>query len=114
MRIMPFGRMLPVHCCCDPAKRLGWVPVPDKLHERGCGPVRFQVGLPSYELLTGVVTQPDQIDTTIERLIDGDEEYLAVKSAEQPVDVWRKVPGFLEDQIAVGYLKSHDAAGEPL
>lgn len=98
MNILPFGRMLPVHCCCEPSKRLGWVPV----RKQRRGPIRFMLGLPSYDMETNVVTSPPTLDTEIETIEDdrvrGCGPYLAVKSANQPVDVWRKVSGFVEER----------------
>lgn len=94
MKLLPYGRMLPVHCCCEPAKRLGWVP---------CGadrpkPVNFVAGHPRIDLETGVVTQPAIIRTEVSVLHVDDDSYLAVKSAEQPIETWRKVAGFIEER----------------
>jgi hypothetical protein len=100
MRILPWGRMLPVHCCCDPAKRLGWVPVPERRLEAP-GPVRFILGHLTLNLETGAVTRPAQLDTVVAWLENCGAyphgRQLAVKSADTPLDQWRKIPGFIED-----------------
>lgn len=100
MRLQPFGRMLPVHCCCEPNKRLGWVPVPDK-RLNSPGPVRFMSKLPSYDLETGTVSPAESFDTIVEFIhhhpaYDGPQ--LAVNSHEVPVETWRRVPGFVEER----------------
>ena len=40
---------LPVHCCCDPTKRLGWVPVDQPFR---CRPIRFCTERASYSLMS--------------------------------------------------------------
>ena len=100
MRILPFGRVIAVHCCCDPGLRLGWVPTPPNI--QGPGPVRFMAGYPAKELLTGEVHYPERIFTEVAWLeFDGEERTLAVKSNDVPIATWKKVPGFIEDRRRV-------------
>lgn len=91
-------RVLPVYCCCcDPARRLGWVPVSVKQP----GPIRFRVGNAASDLFTGQVTAATYIETSIEWLsgsTDGRTELLVVKSGEAPIELWRLVRGFIEDR----------------
>ena len=100
-RMLPFGRMLPLHCCCDPALRLGWVPRP--LGVEGPCKAVYVAGHPTRDLMTGEVTYPERIYTEVEILaveqVDGTSvERLAVKSNDVPIETWRKVPGFIEDR----------------
>jgi hypothetical protein len=56
------------------------------------------IGHTSTDLLTGDITRAGRLDTNVTWLVDGDDRRLAVKSSEQPIEVWRKVPGFLEER----------------
>lgn len=97
MKLLPFGRVLPVHCCCDPGLRLGWVPTPASM--KGPGDVRFVAGYPAKDLLTNEVHYPERIFTEVAWLeFDGEERMLGVKSNDVPIETWRKVPGFIEDR----------------
>lgn len=107
--------MLPVHCCCEPAKRLGWVPV-SKARQR-IGRINFTCGYPKTDLTTGAVTRALVVYTEIDVvrvLVRKPEpfycehdhllltvpvwvERLAVKSADLGLDTWKKVTGFIED-----------------
>lgn len=105
MRILPWGSMLPVHCCCDPKKRLGWVPAPSTP-----GPRSFVVGQPSMNLLTGEVTHARILRTEVAWLDQHGRRRLAVKSAHEPVETWRKVAGFIEEPDADLLTTTHDDA----
>jgi len=106
-------RHLPVHCCCDPTKRLGWV------HVAGVprpGPLSFCTERASYALMTPTRSllasaEPDRmpelrfnparhIRTEVAWLTAGDDTFLAVKSNDYPIEEWRKVVGFIEDDLA--------------
>lgn len=87
---------LPVYCCCDPSQRLGWVPVPRTRWRPG--PIVFKVGHRLKDLMTGVVTEAGRLHTEMLWLDHEGERILIVKGGEQPVEVWRKVPGFLEER----------------
>lgn len=93
-------RLLPVHCCCEPWMRLGWVPVPVK-YERGAwivfwpAPWRSISSEPTAALLEGRIT------TMVATLVFADGTAVdAVKSGHVPLEVWREVPGFVEDTEA--------------
>ncbi len=76
--------LLPVHCCCHPMIRFGWVPVPVLVtHNR---PIRFP--LPDGKILY----------TEIGELWGIFECHPAIKSNHEPIEVWRQVPGFIEDE----------------
>lgn len=98
MKMLPYGRLVPVHCCCDPNKRLGWVPA-----KEAPGPVTFVLGRPRRSLWDGTVTQPETFTTEIAYLVNfgavlGDaHRFLAVKSNDLPIEKWRLIPGFIED-----------------
>lgn len=100
MRILPFGQMLPLHCCCDPALRLGWVPRPPQVD--GPRSVIFVAGHVAKDLLTGEVHYPERIYTEVAWLVNDftpkGKGRLAVKSNDVPIETWRKVPGFIEDR----------------
>lgn len=108
MRLQPYGRVLPVHCCCDPVKRLGWVPVPGRLRMidmgHGEGQVTFIAGRDARDLWTGEPLPAPRIHTEIARLTitrnNWQETFLAVKSADIPIETWRRIPGFVEDTTA--------------
>jgi hypothetical protein len=94
--LFPRGRYLPVHCCCEPAKRLGWMP--DRYRFRW----RVQVSPASLTLwppsAAGERTAPTFVDIEVAMLALDDHEVIrAVKSNEIPIEVWRTVPGFIED-----------------
>ena len=91
-----FVRHLPVHGDDAQAGRIGWVPAP---HVTAPGPIRFAIGHTRTDLLTGGVTPAGRIETKVVWLGDGEgEPQLAVMNAEQPIDAWREVPGFLEER----------------
>lgn len=95
MTILPFGPTLPVHCCCDPSLRLGWVPC--RLTEPG--PVVFIAGHVTRDLWIGAVSSvPERVHTEVASLWDNGERVLAVKSNEHPIETWRKIPGFIEER----------------
>lgn len=98
MRLQPYGRLVPVHCCCEPTKRLGWVPAPEKL-----GPVKFALGRPTRSLTTGLIAPLEIIETEIAWLVNYEayhtnaERFMAVKSNDIPIEQWRRIPGFVEE-----------------
>ena len=87
---------LPVHCCCKPAKRLGWVDVDDRSARPGVAimlTVRTVESGPARDLShqhRAILTQVAELD------LEGFDPILAVKSADVPIEVWRLVPGFSE------------------
>jgi hypothetical protein len=90
-------RCLPVHCNRDPQKRIGWY---GPVRRQRPGPLRILVtpkctvlNIPGPATVIPAVT----FDTEIALLDDGDARVLAIKSADQPIEVWRKVVGFYED-----------------
>jgi len=88
-----FAGHLPVHCSGAPATRIGWVPAPNVTAP---GPIRFAIGHTCTDLLTGEVTPAGRLDTEVTWLPYGGDRQLTVMSADQPIEVWRKVPGFIE------------------
>jgi len=89
---------LPVHCCCEPSRRLGWVPV-------------FETTLGKWIVfaLRPVLRAADDdgdrrvevlsITTMVAPLLLPDGTTIdAVKSANAPLAWWREVPGFVEDR----------------
>jgi hypothetical protein len=111
--------MLPVHCCCDPAQRLGWVPVVEHRLKN--------ISFISRQASSALIDEPrhfaaKRIDTEIALLhipvrpiecyvcdagkmhetISVWKEILAVKSNDYPITEWRKVAGFVEDRRSRG------------
>lgn len=107
----------PVHCCCTPGLRLGWVEVPEDI-ARG-GVVMFarskplEVGPPYLgpgAVMNVAPTIRAQLRTIqyparkTEILSDGTLTVPvtvirpAFDSGDQPIEAWREVPGFIEDQ----------------
>jgi hypothetical protein len=112
--------LLPVHCCCDPKVRLGWIPVATRsqhVGERlsfiirragatltGYAPLRGDYGTVEH-------VPAERIDTEVSELVEppanGDfntpgyewRHTLAVKSAHHPIETWRRVPGFIDDTM---------------
>lgn len=96
---------LPVHCCCNPALRLGTVEVPGQIYPR---PVVFVIPpamanrpIPGELVGHDLAMEPARkIWTEIQFLhFAGTESdaFMAVKSADVPLDVWRQVPGFIPE-----------------
>lgn len=104
MRLQPYGRVLPVHCCCEPTKRLGWVPVPASRMEldNATFAITIVAGRDAYDMWTGAKVPAPRIHTEVARLTLDDEHgqqtILAVKSADIPIETWRCIPGFIEDR----------------
>jgi len=95
---------LPVHCCCEPGRRFGWVPVPERQRVRGA--IYFVIAPGRMEWREGNSVHlvfAQTINTEVNDLalapVDGGpgEIILAVNSADQPIETWRKVPGFIEE-----------------
>ena len=97
---------LPVHCCCEPGKRFGWVPVPERQRVRGAICFVIAPGRMEWRDDKSVhLVFAQTINTEVNDLALGDagaggpgEIILAVNSADQPINVWRQVPGFIEDR----------------
>jgi len=104
---------LPVHCCCEPGRRFGWVPAPSWLvtatrHR----PVAVRFHIPPEREFIGALDEIRAVEiksgqviyTEVNELalapVDGGtgEVILAVSSADVPLETWRKVPGFIEDR----------------
>jgi hypothetical protein len=81
---------VPVHCCCNPDKRLGWLEVPDNLARPGVFyiPMRSASGFGQLEVQLALLLDPHPPANVI----------LAAKSGHEPVETWEKVPGFTRDE----------------
>lgn len=85
--------LLPVHCCRQPWKRIGWVPVGP--YVRGAW-MQFAV-TPAYRR-NGERQEPHTITTMVAALRFRDGSTLdVVQNANEPIEVWREVPGFIEE-----------------
>lgn len=93
---------LPVHCCCEPAKRLGFVDVDDRMVRRGG--VVFLAHIPGvrggYETLWTEIEYV-QLEPYPRRLLPCGHytialrmRVLAVKSADKPLEDWLNVSAF--------------------
>lgn len=91
-----------VRCCCQPKKLLGWIDVDPRAVRRGAV-IHFAIP-PSAMLLSGkpeIVNTPP-VDVTLpveaigEYLDDQPVTHLALKSEETPIEVLRRIPGFVE------------------
>ena len=97
----PGDEILPVHCCCEPGRRLGYVPV----GRLPLGVVMFPVRTPEgLRVIRTEIAEIRTIRTTTEVFsqVSGEitstvTSVVAVKSAHEPIEVWRLVPGFLEE-----------------
>jgi hypothetical protein len=92
---------VPVHCCCHPSKRLGYVELPRELVKWGAINFLAMPALTSGRTAAGdcAIIQGKAIRTSIEALVVGGRVgELAVKSNHEPIEVWRRVKGFVEDQ----------------
>lgn len=98
MTTEPRTSFLPVHCCCDPSLRLGWIPVP--LTKRAGSEFRIVVVSPSKVRDLGAPLEMIYIEAEVQWLTRGDVRTLAVKSGHQPIEVWRRVHGFIENRAA--------------
>lgn len=91
-----------VRCCCQPQKLLGWLPVPDGTR-RGSH-VRFAVRQ-DLELVTAP-GHAAPVNTSVELPVEtfgtydasGERvKHIALKSEETPIDVLRRIRGFVEN-----------------
>lgn len=95
--------MLPVHCCCAPSKRLGWVPVPASAMGKPGHYSFVQTGdrrrLWSNRTGQGDASKAETVVIHTEiALLDAEEgSYYAVKSAHVDVAGWRRVAGFVAE-----------------
>jgi len=94
-------KLLPVHCCCKPAIRLGYVEVPDGTDRgsiRFTIPPAFHLQAPGPDSGRPRMNPSSYILTEVATLGygDGTGATLAVKSAHLDVETWRRVPGFRE------------------
>lgn len=107
--------MVPVHCCCNPETRLGWLP----LEQSRLYPHRLRfVVQPTLEELTRrrdgseppMGSAFGQLETEVcelwrltdERDPDGariPERFMALKSGDVPLEVWKRVRGFQADTV---------------
>lgn len=94
-------KLLPVHCCCTPIIRLGYVEVPDDRTMLGqivfVIPPRFSSArIPADRVgFDGAMDPGAKIYTTIELLgTSKGDAILAVKSAHLDLETWQRVPGF--------------------
>jgi hypothetical protein len=94
-----------VHCCCEPAKRLGWVEIPRELDHPGS--INF-IAMPRLEvdetgdrsIIHGIAIRTEIQELRIP-LGSGFKTIRAVKSAHETIETWRRVKGFIEDQVRV-------------
>ena len=90
--MMPPG-YLPVHCCCEPGKRLGYLPVPRS------GGDRLLIVLPRGRMPAsmGEALGMPVVDTAclrVRRLHKGAVQMDAFDSGHQPLEVLRRIPGW--------------------
>lgn len=119
---MSESNLLPVHCCCDPKVRLGWIPVPtrsqhvgERLHFiirregaqlTGFAPLRGDYGTVEHRPAEVIDTEVGELFTPPENVTVDTPIYewtrtLAVKSNHHPIETWRKVPGFVDEAVMV-------------
>lgn len=100
-------RLLPVHCCCEPGKRLGYLPVrEDDL--RGDGRGRFVAFAPMLPFVfvgldSGAASpvadrlMPDAVRLRLRLLkVNTGLAIAALDSGHQPLDVLRTLPGWID------------------
>ena len=102
-------RRLPVHCCCHPTTRLGTVLVCKLPLGAAMFPVLREDGSVERVIVTCVarlatVAEQTKAPYVLDESFDptkplnrGFRYEDAVKSAHEPIEVWRRVPGFVED-----------------
>jgi hypothetical protein len=86
---------VPVHCCCEPGKRLGWLDLPPAAVERGH--VYVMVGGREHVLNIRMI----QLQRYRYELLPCGHytaalyfKRQAVDSEDRPLEFWRQVPGF--------------------
>lgn len=86
---------LPVRCCCNPSKLLGWLPVPIGI---GIGwGTRISYPIQGEGDTANVITL--EVGKYAERDHPRDEPRteLAIMSGDNPIEVFRLIPGFAEN-----------------
>jgi len=91
-------KRMEIRCCCTPKKLLGWVEVPD-------GATEYRFVLRS-ELLSFLRKPFDDVTPVkVEAIVlpvavihIGGTKYPALKSEETPIEILRKIPGFIENR----------------
>lgn len=75
--------MIPIHCCCNPGKRLGYVP-----------DMKLRVQLYDIDGET-IELERGQVSTGIEIFLGGG--FPALKSNDYPIEKLAKIPGFVPE-----------------
>lgn len=99
-------KMLPVRCCCNPTKLLGWLPVPDKLPVGWGTTISYAVGplfvfdgsQPARSDRTVVTLEVGKFHQNFDATGQGPITELAIKSMDHPIETFRKIRGFVENQ----------------
>jgi hypothetical protein len=100
---------LPVHCCCSPNRRLGWISDLRGPGEWGRpGSLSFLMtpvaDLGASDALSVEPAEKIQTEAAdiIDYRLDRREITLAVKSAHRTADEWGRVAGFIRDEAILG------------
>jgi len=97
-----------VRCCCTPKKLLGWLDVPDELLFEG-NTISFRIPPRCYQPIGAALVFERAINVRLpvamfragmplEFAYGIPDQHLALKSEETPIDLLRRVPGFVENQ----------------
>ncbi len=94
---------IPVHCCCDPSRRLGFVSHPNL---RRIGDRLWLALPPPWPALhppraDDVPPGAAYVEIVVDSLeVDG-EVMPAIKSQDRPIEWWLTVPGFARDEARI-------------
>lgn len=84
--------LIPVHCCCNPELRLGFMDVPDSC---------LKYRLFSTYIKKEVLGEFEKVDFIIHQLNIHDKRILAIKSDDRPLDYFKKIYLFIEDRSLI-------------
>lgn len=90
------AKSLPVHCCCDPNKLMGWIVLSEFTHIQNSERMTF----PTYSgnTITLVIEELRRLDRYGDFMDKSETAHqLAFRSDEIPIEVLRKIPQFIEN-----------------
>jgi hypothetical protein len=121
LRAWLLGEFLEIRCCCEPAKLLGWIRVPDLERWRREGAVTFLLQPERGDRLADQVEAIFAPRTTLRLELAtwsdsrrGIRDRLAFRSDDTPLETLRRIPGFIELQPRLAETAASSPIARPL